>query len=113
MSVVKMVLEHGGTDLGARRVHAHAELVGGVVVVQHLGAHLAAIVGEEGALAGPQAHARHPAEPGPDQLRVAVLAAAAAAVESHRVARVRRQVDAVAVNVLRKRRRRLHRLDHA
>lgn len=87
-----------------------AQLVGLVVVAEDIGAHLAAIVCEEDALAGLQAHAHQPAEAGPDQLSIAVLAAHLPAVEAHSVPSVRRQVYAVVV--LRKRRRRLHRLNH-
>lgn len=92
-------------------MHIDTELVGVVVVLCDVGAHLAPVVREEDALCGLEAHAGHAAEAGPDQLRVTVLAGALPPVEPHRVARVRGQVDAVVV--LREGRRRLHGLDHA
>lgn len=100
-----------GTNLCSRSVNLDAQLVGLVVVRKQVGAHFASVVGEEDALRGLQLDALHAAEAGPDELGVAVLARALAAVEAHRVARVRRQVDAVVV--LREGSRRLHRLDHS
>lgn len=99
-----------GTNLGSGLDDGDAQLVGVVVVVLHVGAHLAPVVREEDALARPQAHAAHPAEPGPDQLRVPVLPAALPTVKTHCVPSVRRQVYAIVV--LRERRWRLHRLNH-
>lgn len=86
------------------------ELVGYVVVLCDVSAHLTPIVGEEDALGGLEAHTGHAAEAGPDQLRIPVLAGALSSVEPHRIARIRRQVYTVIV--LRERRWRLHGLDH-
>lgn len=103
-------MRYYSTNLSGWRVDVHLQVVGVVVVRAHVGAHLAAVVREEDALRGLQLDALHAAEAGADELGVAVLARTLAAVEAHRVARVRRQVYAVVV--LRERGRRLHRLDH-
>lgn len=99
-----------GTNLYGRSLELDAQLVGLVVVREHIGADLTTVVGEEDALRGLQLDAGHAAEAGPDELCVAVLASTLAAVEAHCVARVRRQVDAVVV--LREWSRRFYRLDH-
>lgn len=85
------------------------------MVADDFAGHLAAVEGDEDLLARLELDVEDGAEAGPDQVHVPELGRSSAGVrplrvELDRVARVRRQVDAVVV--LRVRGRRLHGVDH-